>query len=210
MVQEPEPDDSADQSVPATPGRQAPSGKVALRPERPPMSNRSPAPICRRTPPTTTVSAARSLWILSFLLGLVTVAFTYLSRDGQLDRLRMLSTELRPGQTAETLGSVAALVFWSILGALVLVIIVEALLLGIMMRQRGGARWALLAVLVIHGALWVLADAVLIAHEESELYLRLLLVAQLITACVAWVVSLLPGAAAWFRVQPRMRGRRRS
>ncbi len=168
------------------------------------MSNRSPAPIPRRTPPTATVSAARSLWILSFLLGLVAFAFTYLSRDGQLERLHSLASELRPGQGAETLDAVAAIVFWSILAALLLVIIVEAALLAVMMRQRGGSRWALLAVLVIHGAVWVFADSVLMGYEDPELYLRLLLVGQLITACVAWAVSLLPGAAAWFRVQSRV------
>lgn len=173
------------------------------------MSNRSPAPSSQRTPPTTTVSAARSLWIGSFLLGVVAIAFTYLSRDGTLERLRMLSAELRPGQAAETLDTVAASVYWSILGALLLVIILEALLLGVMMRQRGGARWALLAVLVLHGAVWVVADAVLIGHDTPEPYLRLLLMAQLITACMAWIVSLLPGAAAWFRTPSGKRGRGR-
>lgn len=173
------------------------------------MSNRAPAPIPRRTVPTRTVTVARCLWLLSYLLGVVAVAFTYLSRNAQLERLRTLSSELRPGETAETLDSVAAVVFWSMLGALVLIIVVEALLLAVMMRQRGGARWALLAVLVIHGAVWALADAVLIGPGAPELYLRLLLLAQLVTACAGWVVSLLPGARAWFRSQPRVRDRKR-
>lgn len=152
---------------------------------------------------------SRSLWLLSYLLGVVAVAFTYLSRNAQLERLRTLSSDVRPGEAAETLDSVAALVFWSMLGALVLVIVVEALLLAVMMRQRGGARWALLVVLVFHGAAWALADAVLIGPDAPEPYLQLLLMAQLVTACVAWVVSLLPGARAWFRSQPPVHHRKR-
>lgn len=155
------------------------------------------------------VKAARSLWLLSFLLGAVAIAFAYLSSDARLERLREIVTEVDPAQDEATVDAVAALVHWGSLGALALIILVEALLLRALMRRRGGIRWAQLVVILLHGGAAVLADAFLVAPGEGDMYLRWVLVAQVVLACAALVVSLLPGADTWFRAEHETYGRPR-
>ncbi|AUI50188.1 hypothetical protein [Arthrobacter crystallopoietes] len=179
------------------------------RPPRPQLSDRTPPPIGQALPPTGMVKAARSLWLLSFLLGAVAIAFAYLSRDHRLERLREIVAEVDPAQDEATVDAVAALVHWGSLGALALIIVVEALLLRGLMRRRGGIRWVQLVVLLIHGGAAVLTDAFLVAPGEGEMYLRWMLVAQLVLASAALLVSLLPGADAWFRAKHETYGRPR-
>ncbi|NMR31183.1 hypothetical protein [Crystallibacter degradans] len=144
------------------------------------------------------MKATRTLWLLSFLAGFVAIVFAYLSRDARLEWLRALAAELGPDQDSQTLDAVAALAHWGSLGVLVLIIVIEALLLRPMMRQRGWVRWVQLGVLLSHGGAAVLADAVLVAPGGGEDYLRLLLGVQLVLAAAALVISVLPGASNWF------------
>lgn len=171
------------------------------------MSDSTPPPVPLPIEPTGPVKAARSLWIISFAVGLLAAVFVFLARNAQVERLRQLVTDLQPDRNAETLRAVATFVVWGSLGALVLLIVVEALLLRVMMRRHGGARWALLIVLLIHGAVAVLADAIVVAPTDEGVYVRILLGAQLLLAVAGLVVSMLPGARRWFRAEHKARGR---
>ena len=56
---------------------------------------------------------------------------------------------------AQTLRALATLLVWTGVGALTLVVAIEAILVVIMMRAHGWARWGLLGALVVHAAVWV-------------------------------------------------------
>ena len=177
------------------------------RPPRPEMSDRTPAPIRRTTPATTPVKVARSLWILSFAVGALLVIIAFLGRDRQLDALRELVVDLDPARDASTLDAVTELAFWGSLAAFAVVILVEAVLLRAVLRGRGRVRWALVLAVVAQVAASLLADAFLLATDEQGLYLRIALIAQLVSACAALVAGFTPGANAWFRLSDRT-GRR--
>lgn len=174
------------------------------------MSNRTPAPVLEPIVPTRQVKAVRTLWLVSFAAGSIAILFAFVSRDEQLGRLRELITDLAPERDAETLGALAALVFWGSLGTLALVIVIEAIVLRVMMRGHGGARWALMFILFINAGALLIADAFVIAPGDEGLYLRICLMAQLTLAGVGVVLSLFPGASAWFRAQKKRRRRPRS
>jgi hypothetical protein len=174
------------------------------------MSDRTPAPVLQPIVPTRQVKAARTLWLVSFAAGSIAILFAFVSRDEQLGRLRDLITGLAPERDPETLAALASLVFWGTLGLLALVIVIEAILLRVMMRGRGGARWALMLVLFLNAGVLLIADALVIAPGDEGLYLRICLVAQLALAGVGLVLSLFPGASAWFRAQKQKRRRTRS
>lgn len=70
-----------------------------------------------------------------------------------------------------------------------------------MMRRRSGARWAMLAFLIIHGGATILADAFLFTPTAEGTVLRGLLLAQLLLAGAALVLSILRSAEAWFRAE---------
>jgi hypothetical protein len=135
------------------------------------------------------------------------VVFAFLSRNPQLDHLAKLVTDLRPEQDAATVKAVAAVVFWGALGALVVVIIIEALLLLRVMHRHGGARWALLCMALVQGGVGVLAVAFLVAPGAEGNTVFLLLAAAWVLAGAALVAGVMPGAGAWFRAEHQPSGR---
>lgn len=167
-------------------------------PPRPPMSNRSPAPITAPAPPPTAITAARMLWITSFLLGFLAIGVAFLARASQVDELQELIGDLMPGESDSTLERAAGIVYWACVAGIVLVILVEALLLRLVMSRRRGVRWAMLLFLFAHAAVAVVADTFL-ALGDAGGYLRLLLAAQLLLAGIAAIVALLPGSGRWLR-----------
>ncbi|WP_127129625.1 hypothetical protein [Georgenia sp. SYP-B2076] len=174
-------------------------------PPRPEIANRFPAPIQQHVTPTTTLRVSRALWLLSFASGLAAAAFAFLVRVDQHTRLLDQVTALDPSRDAETLDKVATIVFWGAIGAVVLVIAIEALLMRSMMRGRGSARVGLFVMVVVHVVVAILAESFLAAPGTAGGAVRWPLVAQLLLACAALVTSLLPGANAWFRA---VQGRR--
>lgn len=181
------------------------SSTPRARPPRPDMSDSTPAPVRRLSPPTTAVRVARWLWLASLTLGVIAGFFVFLSRADQLERLRALVIGLDATLDSETLDAAALIVFWGALGVLALVFALEAIMLNVMLRGRGGARWALLCLLVFHAGALVLADAALIAPDNTGLYLWILLLVQLVLASAGLVFSLLPGPSRWFRAEHKRR-----
>lgn len=179
------------------------------RPPRPTMSDSTPAPVRRLGPPTPTVRVARGLWLTSLALGAIAGFFVFLYRADQLERLRELVTDFDSSLDSETVDAVTLIVFWGGLGALALVLLLEAISLNILLRGHGGARWALIGMLVVHACTLVLADSVLIAPDQAGLYLWILLLAQLVLASTGLVFSFLPGASRWFRAEREARRRPR-
>lgn len=171
------------------------------------MSDLTPAPVPAPITPSRPMKVVRSLWIGSFVAGLLAIVFAFLAREVQLERLRELITELEPGQDPETLDAVATLVFWGSLGPLALVVIIEAILVRAMMRRHGGARWGLLVTLLFHGAVAVLADAFVVTPEWEGILVRVLLLAQLLLAGAGLIGSAFPAANAWLRAEHESSGR---
>jgi hypothetical protein len=167
-------------------------------PPRPALAESAPAPIAVAVPPPSPVRAALSLWLAAFAAGLVAALIAFLNRQAQVDRLRETAAGIGTGRDPSTLDTVAVVAWWSGLGALLVLIGVEALLLAVLLRRRGWARWVLLAVLPVHLGVMVLGASIL-APPGAETYLVLLLAAQAVLGAAALTASLLPRANAWFR-----------
>lgn len=162
------------------------------------MSNSTPAPVHKPVKPTGAVKASSALWMLSFLFGVIAIVFAFLSRNTQVKELDALITDLDPKQDASTIETVTAIVFWSAIAAIALVVLIEFLLMRRMLNGHGGMRWVLLVMLVFHAAVMLFGDA-FIAFGGEGIYISSLLVAQLVLAGAGLIASLLPGAGAWFR-----------
>ena len=121
------------------------------------------------------LKASRLIWLISFVVGLLAAYFVFLFRSDQLKRLNEVLTGLDTNHDAQTLRALATLLVWASMGALALVIAIEAILLAVMMRGHGWARWVLLGVLVVHAAVWVVVDAVIVAPDAQVIYFRILL-----------------------------------
>jgi hypothetical protein len=164
------------------------------------MSDKTPPPAQLPTSPTGPVKVSRFLWLGSFVVGLAVLAFAFLSRDDQIERLSDVIAEVEPGRAAATLTSAATIVFWSSIGAIAVVVVVEALLLRAVVRRHRWAQWAQLLVLLAHTGVVLLAGSFLALGDQGLLIAGLLIV-QLLLGVVALIVSVLPGSGAWFRAQ---------
>lgn len=182
------------------------------------MQRFSPAPVRRGPPPPSgAVKLSRSLWLTSFGTGALAVILVFLSRDSQLEHLNAMVGELDATVETSTSDSLAALVFWSSLGLIVLVVGLEGLLLRIMLHRRRWARVAMLLFLPAHVAVALVAEAFLagpgiegavvgsFAMDADGAGVRWLLAVQLCLAVLAALTSFGPGAKEWFssrRAQP--------
>lgn len=189
-------------------GTAPPSGPDAhpSPPPRPGLSYAAPAPIAVVPPVPGTVRLARTLWLLSFAAGLAVLVGSFLSRDGHLERLRTVVDGMAPGGDADAVSTASGIVFWGSVGALLLVMLLEAALLGATLARHGWARWALVPLLAVHAVVTLLATAFLMPEGESANYVVVLWGAQLLLALVGLILLFLPATSAWLKSRRTVRG----
>jgi hypothetical protein len=168
-------------------------------PPRPAMSDDTKPPVLRTIPMPKAVRIARSLWFLSFVASMSAVLISFLTHDALNDELTETIGRLAPGYDDEEVAALVNLVYWASLAGLGLVVVLEAVLLGMMLKRRGGARWLQLPVLVIHGAVVLVATAFLAIGDWGAVA-ELLMLAGLLLAIVAWVFGVVRSAHRWFRM----------
>jgi hypothetical protein len=169
-------------------------------PPRPPMSADSKPPVLRKIPIPKVVRAARTLWILSFVLGGAAVFIAFISRETLIAELTETIGRLSPGYSEADVSALVDLVYWLSIVGLALVITIEAVLLGFVLNRRGGARWLQLAVLVLQTGTVLVASAFLTVGDWGGV-VELLLLAGLALAVVGWVLCLIGPAHRWFRMK---------
>lgn len=198
MAQEPE---GEDRLRTASQGAAAPfsSSGPPAPPPRPGLSYSAPAPIAVIPKAPRSVRNARSLWLLSFVAGLAVLAGSFLTRDSHLERLRTVVEQMAPGGDAEAVTTATGIVFWGSLGAVLLVMLLEAAMFGVVMGRQGWARWALLTLLAGHVIVLLVAAAFLVPEGEAGSYVVLLWGLQLLLALVGLVLFFMPSANAWLK-----------
>lgn len=182
----------ASQPAPPPPTQHAP-------PPRPGLSYSAPAPIAVIPPAPGTIKHGRTLWLVSFLAGLGVLVGSFLTRDGHLERLRGVVEQMAPGGDAEAVTTATGIVFWGSIGALLLVMLLEAVMLGVVMGRQGWARWALVPLLVGHALVMLVATAFLVPDGDGGSYVLLLWGAELLLAFVGLVMFFLPASNAWLK-----------
>jgi hypothetical protein len=136
------------------------------------------------------------LWLVSFVTGATVISFAFIVRSTIAGELADYLAELAPDRAEETLEQVATVVLTAILIAIAVLIVVEALLLRGLLRRRKVFRWLLLTALPVQMVVAVFADAFL-ALGEQALYIRGLLIVQVLLAAAAALTGALPSTAAW-------------
>jgi hypothetical protein len=169
-------------------------------PPRPSMSDDTKPPVLRKIPVPKVVKAARTLWILSFVLGGAAVFIAFISRVTLTDELTETIGRLAPGYSEGDVSALVDLVYWLSIAGLGLVITIEAVLLGFVMNRRGGARWVQLPVLALQTGAVLVASAFITVGDWGAL-VELLLLAGLALAVVGWILCLVGPAHRWFRMK---------
>lgn len=190
--------DGEDQLRNAPSGTSSPPGGQAP-PPRPGLSYSAPAPIAVIPPAPGTIRHGRTLWLTSFLAGLAVLVGSFFTRDGHLERLRSVVEQMAPGGDAEAVTTATGIVFWGSIGALLLVTLLEAAMLGVVMGRQGWARWALVPLLIGHGLVMLVATAFLVPDGDGGSYVLLLWGAELLLALIGLVMFFLPASGAWLK-----------
>lgn len=179
------------------PAAAAPAAPPA--PPRPGLSYTAPAPILVVPPTPGSVQLARSFWLFSFVAGLAVLIGSFLARDSNLERLRTVVEEMAPGGDADAVATSAGIVFWGSIGALLLVILLEAAVLAIVSARRGWARWLLIPLVAGHVLVMVVAAAFLVPEGDAGSYVAMLWGVQILSASAGLVLLFLPPTNAWLR-----------
>lgn len=168
-------------------------------PSRPGLSYSSPAPIVVVPPTPQSIRTAKTLWLFSFLAGLAVLVGSFLTRDSHLERLPTVVQEMAPGGDAEAVTTATAIVFWGSVGALLLVILLEAAMLGVVLGRQGWARWVLIPLLAGHVLVMLVTAAFLVPEGDGGSYVMMLWGLEILLAFIGLVLFFFPSANSWLK-----------
>ena len=179
-------------------------GEPVMPPARPPMSDQRPAPRGTGPKPNIVMAVSQTVWMISFLVGAAGLILTIIYRDAQLGQFRAAVDDMQLDIDSATQVRATATIFISMLVILVLVTLAELLLVRRLLQQRASARWALLAVLVVHVVVLVGLESFDTVGAPGILPATLF-AGQLVLAGAALVACFLPAGAAWLRGEREVR-----
>jgi len=142
------------------------------------------------------VRFAQLFWILSFAVGAFAVVYFFIIREKQLPLIGDVVRGVAEGRSDETYTTAADIIFWSIFGTMLAILLIQITLMVSFMGRRPRVRWWQMATVLLQ-AVVVLLSLELVASGSDGEFLRQLLVIQLGLALLGLLVSTLPAAIAW-------------
>ncbi len=185
----------ARRDTPSPAARPEPREKPAP-PARPALHDKAAAPVMVKMPPPASVRLAQISWILSLVVGGIAIGYMFVIRQPILPDIEALIRDVDPERLDETVTAAADILFWSVFGALVAVMLVQITSLVSFGNRRPRARWWMLGILLFQGVAF-LAARQLIAVGDRGIPLERLLLIQLGLSLLGLLFSLLPGALRW-------------
>ena len=166
------------------------------RPDRPSLTTSNYAPVVAKKPPPLPIRVSELFWILSLAAGAVGVVYAFIIRADQLEHISERVRGVDDTRAEETVTATADIIFWSVFGALVAIVLLQILFLVSFANRRPHARWWLLATLLLQGVVLVVTREFTSADASAE-PLRLILLAQAGLAVLGLLWSLLPVGLRW-------------
>lgn len=165
-------------------------------PARPPLASPNAAPVVAKVSPPASVRLAQLLWILSFFVGGFVVVYFFIIREKQLPLIADKVRAAVEGRADESYDTGADIIFWSVFGVMVALLLMQIVLLVSFMGRRPGIRWWLLATFIAQAVLMLLSLELISGGTDGE-FLRQLIFIQLGLMLLGLLISTLPGALAW-------------
>lgn len=184
-----------------TASHQSPSGPLRTgraQPERPALDAPNSAPVVANIPPPLSSRIAEALWSFGLAAGALTAAYFFITRTDELERIRERVEAVDPDRAVEAVESTADIIFWSLFGALIALLLIQLWAAVAFANRRPGARAWLCGSLAAFGGLAVVALE-FTRPGEAGMPLRWFALAYVGLLAVALLASLLPGSRAWTR-----------
>jgi hypothetical protein len=171
-------------------------GEGRAAPARPSLSNKPGAPVLVKLPAPVSVRLSQLSWVLSIVVGAVAVVYTFVIRVPQLPEIVTIIRGVDESRADTTYQAAADIVFWSIFGAMVAVLLVQITCLVSFSNRRPNARWWLLGTVIFQGIIF-LAARELIAVGDRGVPLERIMLIQLGLAGLGLLFAALPPAMKW-------------
>lgn len=165
-------------------------------PARPTLANPNTAPVLAKLTPPFSIRVAELFWILSFIGGGFAIVYLFIIRKEQLPLISDAVRTVDATRSEQTYATAADIVFWSVFGVLVGVLLVQITLLVSFMARRPQMRWWQLLTWVVQVVTIGLALDIVLTGERAA-PLRLILAAQCALVLLALLASVMPKALAW-------------
>lgn len=149
-----------------------------------------------QVPPPASVRLAELSWILSLTIGGIAVVYLFIVRQPLLPEIAALIRGVDGSRAEETYTSAADILFWSMFGVLVALLLVQITVLVSFANRRLRARWWMLGILVAQAAVYLIGRE-LVALGERGVALERLLLVQLVLSLLGLLFAILPGALRW-------------
>jgi len=151
--------------------------------------------LVKLTPPLS-VRMSQFFWILSFAAGACAVVYLFIIRLEQLPLIADVARRITEGRSDETYDAAADIVYWTVFGLIVAMLLVQITLLVSFMSRRPRVRWWQLATWGIQVLVLLLSMEWVTIGDRGQ-PLKLLLAAQAGLVLLALLSSVLPKAIAW-------------
>jgi len=183
--------------------RTAPHGAEVARPERPELSDTTPAPLVNVVERPTAAAWALNAWGLGTLLLTFAAVTLLLTRAGVSGRLAELLRERDPSFDGASLTSGSSKIVIALLVALVLAALLAGLILRGFSRRRQWPRFLMFPVWVLVLVVAGLAAVVSPTDRWQGWLLLGSLTLAVVTVLVGSLAAMGPGVSAWLRAARR-------
>ncbi|MDF2829874.1 MAG: hypothetical protein K0R01_3157 [Mycobacterium sp.] len=165
-------------------------------PERPPTTSPNAAPVLTKRPPPFTVRVSQFLWVMSLLAGGIAVVYLFVIREDQVPLIADSVRTVAEGRSDETYTAAADIIFWSVFGIAVGLLLWQIVLLVSFSNRKPNVRWWQLATVVAQILLFLLSLEIIAVGDNGPL-VRQVLLAQWGLALIALLFSTFRGALQW-------------
>ena len=165
-------------------------------PDRPATTSTIGAPVLTTLPPPFTVRLSQFLWVLSLLVGAVAVVYLFAIRTEQTPLIVDVVKGVVTGRSDEAYRTTADILYWSVFGIALTLLLVQVVLLVSFSTRKPRARWWQLATVAGQVLLYLLS-AELVSVGQHGPILRQVLLAQWGIALLALLFSTFRNALQW-------------
>lgn len=169
------------------------------RPGRPTLTGQEPAPLSGRVAVPPAVRRTMKTWYASLTVTAFAVATMVLTRDGLANHLAELLVDRDPTISATTLDSASPQLILGVVGALVVVAVLEFALVQTFAARRPWPRFALLLMVAVHFVIGSLASLAVPTSAWQGWLLLVTLYLGVALAAAGAVQGLFPGVGAWLK-----------
>lgn len=151
--------------------------------------------LIKATPPFT-VRASEFFWILAFAMALFNIVYLFIIRKDLLPLISKAAEKIDKSRSTETYSTAADIVFWTVFGLLVAVLLLQITMLVSFMSRKPHVRWWQLVSLLLLLLATGISSSIIALGPQGKI-LEPLLLGQCALVLLALFFSILPPAMKW-------------